>query len=74
MDKVAFFLKKGDIKGFFYESVNRMEELRIILSAIDGDIKNSIVPDIETLRSLYQKYSELMTMGYYSSLVFFGVK
>lgn len=74
MGKVTVFLKKGDIKGFFYDSVNRMEELRIILLAIDGNIKNSIIPDMETLRSLYQKYSELMTMGYYSSLVFLGVK
>jgi hypothetical protein len=74
MDKVASFLKKGDIKGFFYESVNRMEELRLILIAINGNIKNSIIPDMETLRSLYQKYSELMTMGYYSSLVFSELK
>lgn len=74
MDKVVFFLKKGDVKGLFYEYVNRMEELRVILEIVAGSIKNSIIPDIEILRSLYQKYSELMTMGYYSSLVFSALK
>jgi hypothetical protein len=74
MGKISAFLKKGDIRGFFYESVNRMEELRGILITIDGNIKNSIIPDMETLRSLYQKYSELMTMGYYSSIIFSELK
>jgi hypothetical protein len=74
MAKVAFFLKKGDIKGLFYEYVNRLEELRVILEIVSGSIKNSIIPDMEGLRSLYQKYSELMTMGYYSSIVFSELK
>jgi hypothetical protein len=74
MEKVSFYLSKGDVAGFFNKLVIDMEIMSLTLQKVKQIIQKNTIPDIEDLRTLYQKYSEVMQMGYYSSLVFKEIK
>lgn len=70
MDRVAGFLKSGDVIGLYQQFMDDLKTMSTSLLNIDKDAKKGIVPGMETLRTLYQDYSDFMLFGYYTSLVF----
>lgn len=74
MEQVSSYLSQGDIHGLFFNCTTNMEEIINLLAIVNESIKKSEIPDIEVLRTLHQKYTELMNIGYYSSLVFSAIK
>lgn len=70
MNKVAFYLSKGDILGLYEKMVTDLGDMLDSLTVINNFTRENIPPDIEDLRALFQNYSDFMLMGYYTSLVF----
>lgn len=74
MEKITYFLLKGDLAGMYDKIIKDLENMTACLLPIKESIENNIIPDIENLRSLYQKYSDFMLLGYYSSLIFYEIR
>jgi hypothetical protein len=74
MNRVSWFLGKGDLVGLFEKVVKDLDDTIINLSVVRSCLQQDIIPDLEDLRRLYQQYSDFMTFGYYCSLVFSEIK
>ncbi len=74
MGKVSTYLARGDVKGLFRHFVTEMKAIHVLLKKVRVNVSQELKPEMEDLRAMYQKYSVLMDMGYYSSLVFQEVK
>lgn len=74
LHKVSDFLSKGDIKGLYAQMVLYLDAMIEASSSLESAVKSSMNLDLESLRALYQKFSDFMLFGYYSSLVFYEVR
>jgi hypothetical protein len=74
MMRVAAFLGKGNVTGLYRQMVNHLGKISRTLGKLQKIIREGNLPGMESLRTLYQQYTDFMLAGYYTSLVFSEVK
>ncbi|UCH92732.1 MAG: hypothetical protein JSV88_20885 [Candidatus Aminicenantes bacterium] len=70
MEQVAGFLVVGNVVGLYEQMVDELANMEKILRNMSKNTQKGIPPEMETLRILFQQYSDFMLFGYYTSLVF----
>jgi hypothetical protein len=73
-EKVKGFLAVGNVTGIYNEFHSYTSEILDLLSTLKKDIDSEIFPDISTLWSVNQKYSEFILFGQYVARVFYCIK
>jgi hypothetical protein len=73
MAKVASYLGKGDVIGFYRCHVGNLENLLNILNHIKEDLSAGKLSENQVLWSLLQQYNNTMMFGNYASLVFYRI-
>jgi len=71
MNRLSAFLAKGDVLGYYRQTVNNQEKLLSTLERIVADLKNGLRPSNDILWSTIQQYNELLLWGNYATLVFY---
>jgi len=73
MIKVAAYLGKGNVSGFYRCHAGKLETLLNILNHIKKDLSAGKLSENKVLWSLLQQYDSTMMFGNYASLVFYQV-
>lgn len=73
MSKVAAYLGKGDMLGFYRCHAGNLETLLNILDHIKKDLLAGKLSENQVLWTLLQQYDSTMMFGNYASLVFYRV-
>lgn len=74
MNRVKYFLSEGNLNGFLEEIISDLDVIINNSINIQNIISNKTMPDLDDLREIFQKFSDCMLFGYYSSLVFSKIK
>jgi hypothetical protein len=74
MDRVKYFLTEGNLNGFLEEIISDLDIIINNSINIQNIMRNKSIPNLDDLRELFQKFSDCMLLGYYSSLVFSDIK
>lgn len=72
--KVREYLGKGDVTGFFGGLLSRTHAILKKLYELKVTTERDQFPDLQSLWSLNQQYSEFAMMGQYSAQVFYEIK
>jgi hypothetical protein len=73
MTKVASYLGKGNMLGFYRCHTGNLETLLSILNQIKKDLLAGKLSENKVLWSLLQQYNSTMMFGNYASLVFYQI-
>jgi hypothetical protein len=73
MTKVASYLGKGDILGFYQRHAENLGTLLNILNTIKDDLLAGKLSENKVLWSLLQQYNSTLMFGNYASLVFYQI-
>lgn len=74
MDRLKYFLSRGDLEGFLEEILSDLDSMIGHSVKIQYSIQNNKIPSLNDLRVLFQEFSDCMLFGYYASLVFSEIK
>jgi hypothetical protein len=73
-EKVKSFLAVGNVTGVYNEFHSYTGEILDLLYLIKKDIDTEVFPNLTTLWSVNQKYSEFKIFGQYVARVFYSIK
>jgi hypothetical protein len=73
-EKVKGFLAAGNVTGIYNEFYSYTGHILDLLYTLKKDIDAEIFPDISTVWSVNQKYSEVKLFGQYVAQVFYSIK
>jgi hypothetical protein len=73
-EKVKGFLAAGNVTGIYNEFYSYTGYILDLLYLLKKDIDAGIFPDISTVWSVNQKYSEFKLFGQYVAQVFYSIK
>jgi hypothetical protein len=73
-EKVKSFLAVGNVTGIYNEFHSYTDEILDLLYLIKKDIDIEIFPNLATLWSVNQKYSDFKLFGQYVARVFYSIK
>ncbi len=73
MTKVATYLGKGNVSGFYRCHAGNLETLLNTLNRIKDDLNVGKLSENKVLWSLLQQYDSAMMFGNYASLVFYNI-
>lgn len=72
--KVVDFLSVGDVTGVFNEFYRYTGQILDLMYSLKKDIDAGIFPNLSTVWSVNQTYSEFKLFGQYTAQVFYGIK
>ncbi len=73
-EKVKGFLEIGNVTGIYNEFHSYTGEILDLLYLLKKDIDAGIFPDISTVWSVNQKYSEIKLFGQYVAQIFYSIR
>ncbi len=73
-EKVKGYLATGEVTGIYNELYSYTGYILDLLYLLKKDIDAGIFPDISTVWSVNQKYSEIKLFGQYVAIVFYSIK
>ncbi|MFC2155490.1 hypothetical protein ACFLRB_03235 [Acidobacteriota bacterium] len=71
---VAFYLKKGDVKGIYHKLLSDIEGILNILAIIKEKVDVNVFPGVSDLHRMNQYYSQSLLFGQYVAEVFIEIK